>query len=390
MVTPLNLADFDVTKERGFLPKEDPLRRLNHSFDELEEVAGELSSLLVCKKVRARVKKMRPLDAKMLLPEEYERAHMLSAFLANGCMWENWGPRDEVIPIIPAPIAKLLVAVAKINKRYPTLSYVSYAMNNWRRLDPNGPIELGNITLLQHFFGGLDEEWFILPHNVIEVKAGPAVTGSLLAQEMCMCELLDVAEFLLAEEVFPSLKEINVTLARIPEGCNPYIYYRRVRPPIHGWENNPAVPDGVVYEGVEEYGGKPQKFRGETGAQSSIFPLLDATLGVRHRKSNLSDHLEIMRMHMPVRHRELIVVAESRPPIRSWVKENKRLAEAYNACLEEMATFRKIHRNFAEIYINKQAQVVENEANPTDIGTGGTPFMESLKKHRDETLEAKV
>ena len=57
-----------------------------------------------------------------------------------------------------------------------------------------------------------------------------------------------------------------VTLRRMPEFCDPYIYYHRVRPYIHGWKNNPAVPNGVIYDGVEFYHGKPMQFRGETGA----------------------------------------------------------------------------------------------------------------------------
>ncbi len=40
------------------------------------------------------------------------------------------------------------------------------------------------------------------------------------------------------------------TLRRMPEFCDPYVYFHRVRPYIHGWKDNPAVPDGVVHEGV--------------------------------------------------------------------------------------------------------------------------------------------
>ena len=38
---------------------------------------------------------------------------------------------------------------------------------------------------------------------------------------------------------------------RMPEKCDPFIYYNRVRPYIFGWKNNPATPDGVIYEGVD-------------------------------------------------------------------------------------------------------------------------------------------
>ena len=75
------------------------------------------------------------------------------------------------------------------------------------------------------------------------------------------------------------------TLRRMPEWCEPFIYHR-VRPYIHGWKNHPDLPEGVIYEGVEAYGGKPQQFRGETGAQSSIVPALDAMLGVGHKEDN--------------------------------------------------------------------------------------------------------
>jgi indoleamine 2,3-dioxygenase len=67
--------------------------------------------------------------------------------------------------------------------RPPVLSYASYALDNWRRLDDSRPIELGNICLLQNFFGGQDEEWFVLIHVAIEAQAGPGLAAILAAQK---------------------------------------------------------------------------------------------------------------------------------------------------------------------------------------------------------------
>jgi len=274
--------------------------------------------------------------------------------------------------------------VAESLGRPPVLSYSSYALHNYFRFDPSREIECGNLALIQNFLGGIDEEWFILIHVEIERKAGPAMaalSACLDAAEEADAERLEA----LLMQVESSLRAMYAALRRMPEWCEPFIYYHRVRPYIHGWKNHPDLPEGVIYEGVEAYGGRPQQFRGETGAQSSIVPALDAMLGVGHKEDVLSTYLREMRYYMPPAHRAFIEALEKRESVRPFAQRAGRrpLTSAYNACVEALENFRSLHFEYAATYIFQQAQT--DAKNPHAVGTGGTPFMEYLKKHRDET-----
>jgi len=138
---------------------------------------------------------------------------------------------------------------------------------------------------------------------------------------------------------------------------------------------------------VESYQGKPQQFRGETGAQSSIIPTLDAFLSIQHQQDLLKIYLDEMRHYMPDEHRDFIETVENGENIRAFIQRNSNKSQAlvtiYNACIEALYQFRSTHLKYAADYIQKQTQTT---GNPTGIGTGGTPFMKYLKKHKDETL----
>lgn len=369
----------------GFLPFPDPLEKLPDDFSAWENVANNLRKLLVSDCLRITLESLPPFPTKKLRNEtEYERAMLILSFLGHAYIW-GCTPLTHKLPKI---LAQPWFEVAQKLGRPPILSYASYALHNWRRIDKNRSIELGNIALLQNFHGGIDEEWFVLVHVDIEAKATHALQSLIPAQQAALNnDSTSLTKHL--HNIADTLEKMCRTLDRMPEHCDPYIYYHRVRPYIHGWKDNPMLPEGLLYEGVEAYKNQPQKFRGETGAQSSIIPALDAILGITHKNDRLSSYLLEMRDYMPPKDRDFLQQIESQKSVRDYVlthhQQFSELKANYNRCVEWITHFRTTHLRYAALYIHKQSQ--DSDANSTSVGTGGTPFMEYLKKHKEETLE---
>lgn len=385
-VPALNLERFGIDPKRGFLPAKDPARYWTTPHFSWgyywEQLAEQIPKLLAAKVLRREINKLAGF-AKPHLPEnendERDRTIMRTlSFLAHGYVWENWLENPE--NRIPAYLAIPWYEVAKCLGRPPVLSYASYALDNWYRLDPRGPIELGNLALIQNFLGGLDEEWFVLIHVDIEAKAASAMAAIGQAQKAVLEN--NPAELQMQLRViYDALDRIYKTLCRMPENCDPGTYYKRVRPYIAGFVRNP-----VIYEGVEEYGNKPQNFFGETGAQSSIIPSLDAAFGIDHADDPLKHFVVKMMDYMPPKHRAFIEAVRQGPPIRRFVEtrpDDKDLKEIFQDCLTMLKIFRNKHLEYAKTYIARQEQASPH--NPINYGTGGTPMIPYLSKHCEET-----
>src|SRR4029079_6186285 len=89
-------------------------------------------------------------------------------FLASAYINQVGQPVETVLP---RNLAVPLANACRLLARPPILSYDGYALYNWRRFDPAGPIALGNIDTLQNFVHLYDEHWFILVHVEIEAIA---------------------------------------------------------------------------------------------------------------------------------------------------------------------------------------------------------------------------
>ncbi len=386
ILKPAKIADFGITEEFGYLPAYEPAHSLSPGNEEWNQFGKDLPKLLMGTNFRARVKALPKFNIDKLIGEaEVQRAMLVLSYIGQAYQWSD----DKAATVMPQVLAKPWYEVGKLVGRPPILSYQSYASDNWRRFDKDGAIECGNIGLLQCFLGGQDEEWFILIHIEIEKKAGKALKAIEEAQMAVVENDADRLEGAITK-LREALAAMYQVLGRMPERCDPYIYFHRVRPYIFGWRNNPSLPDGVIYEGVDEYKGIGQKFRGETGAQSAIIPAMDAVLGIEHERDELREYLMEMRTYMPPKHVAFIEAVEAGPSVRNFVTTTKRtsLTAVFNECVELVANFRAMHLEYAGTYIHAQAQATPG--NPSAVGTGGTPFMTYLRKHRDETKKQRI
>tara|TARA_E500000178_G_scaffold72248_3_gene69986 strand:+ start:2783 stop:3913 length:1131 start_codon:yes stop_codon:yes gene_type:complete len=361
--------------ESGFLPNKISTL-LSNEFDDVEHIAKNLPKILANNQIEDEVLNLETeKDISNLSIDELERAMLLYSYIGHGYIWGG----TSIEKVIPKNISKTWYKISQKLDRPPILSYASYALNNWKLQDVNKPFDLENIRILQNFLGGMDEDWFIMIHIAIEHEA-KEILNNLKTYYLDKNE-----DQSYLENALVSIKKINQIMNRMPEKCDPFIYYNRVRPYIFGWKNNPATPNGVIYEGVEEYGGNPQLFRGETGAQSSIVPALDALLGVTHSNDPLKEYLDEMRLYMPKEHRNLL------NDLDQWSENNrsKSIREDSSVLLsdeiiKEVHTFRNKHLEYARIYIHEQS--LSNQNNSNVVGTGGTPFMKYLDKHLQETV----
>lgn len=368
------------TSEMGFLLHPAPLITLNGYLPDdiaqhLDGIANALSDQLANGTLRKTLEELPIYDMSGLIASEkgiaIERAFQIYAYFASAYVFMPSVPPAQKIP---SGIAVPLVQLADAVQRPPILAYAPYTLANWQKIDPSGDIEVDNLALVQKFIPQRDAAWFTLIHVDIEKHAAPAIGA--IPQLMAAVDNHDdnaIIHFL--QTIHDALAAMMRTLQRMPEHCHPHVYYHDVRPYIFGFED-------VIYEGVTKFGGQPQSFRGETGAQSSVIPALVRALGLSHEETSMTQHLRIMRDYMPVSHQQFITSIDDKR-LRAYImgemaeKENAHLREGYNETLQSLLAFRKMHLRFAASYIANQA--------PDSLGTGGTDFMPWLQQLIDET-----
>lgn len=376
MNTPVATVDYErfaVSPRRGFVPDVEPLTSLGSArhptLRRLDELGTQLPARLDDGTLRD---SLRELDAAPetvfddLSRSELLRVYTVSGFLANAAIHSPDGP---VADTIPAGVAVPLYESTARLGRTPVLSYDGYVLHNWARLNEGRGFTPDNLQSLTTFVDLPDETWFIAIHVAIEAAAGPAIGAIGEAQQAVRDDDADRVRDAL-ETMTEALTVVDETLGRMPEHNAPENYGHTFRHYL-----KPLVE--VEYEGVDALSG-PQSYRGASGAQSSLFPALDAALGVDHGDNPLVTHLRTLRRDMPPEHRAFIEAVDDGPTIREYVAAgDDTLRTAYNDCLDRMVSFRDRHTAIVSQYLT----VPLGE----DTGTGGTPHGRYLEMFTEDT-----
>jgi len=377
-VATTDLQRFKVSRDQGFLPAEPPLQSFDSDaaqfFAQLDELAAALPELLEANRFRARAEDLAPpatSNLQGLSPRTRRRVYTIAGFLANAYVNQPAGP---AVDTIPAGIAVPLYEMASTLGRTPVLSYDGYVLHNWRRIDAHGRMRPHNLQPNLTFTDLEDERWFIALHAAIESRAGPALAGIGRAQQAIVHDDRPTLHRAL-RTIEETLHEIVMLLNRMSEHNHPEQYGRGFRPYLDALTN-------VTFEAVEALDG-PQSFRGASGAQSTVFPALDAAIGIDHGDNPLVDHLQTLRRDMPPAHRDFIEAAAEGPDILSYVDgADQELQTAFDECIDRMVRFREDHRDVVQTYLAV-------ELNETE-GTGGTPYDRFLSMFVDNTRECKL
>lgn len=249
---------YDIDAARGFLPAQDPLQTLPLPFAPWEEASACLPGLLVSGKTRKILNELDEIDSAALNtgPEKW-RAYLLLSTLSNAYIM---GEKAQA-KILPRQLAVPLWQITQELGLPPLFTYSSMILNNWERVDKSAPVELDNLTLMSSYYGGMDERWFLLTMAAIEAKGGTALPAvANVPQAILRHDRAAIEQSLII--LITAQTGMLETLERLPEKCDPYIFYHRVRPILDAWQE-----PGVIYAGVSE---KPQMWIAASAAQSSL------------------------------------------------------------------------------------------------------------------------
>ncbi|GAW26666.1 putative indoleamine -dioxygenase [Rosellinia necatrix] len=280
----------------GFLPAEQPLRRLPDAYyEEWEEIVGDLPNLIKERAIRSKIDNMSLLTtAKLKTEREWQRAYVILSFLTHSYIWGGDVPSEILPPSITVPFLQVsdhlqlppIATYAALN----LWNFSSTSSNNSSSTDSSCSTgeeeeftDLDNLRALHTFSGTEDESWFYVLSVAAEARGARAIPVMLRAAEAVRRGDHDAVSRGLVE-MAGCVRGLARLLGRMQERCDPAVFYHQLRPFLAGTRNMTAAglpADGVFYdEGDGE--GRWRQLRGGSNGQSSLIQFFDLVLGVEH------------------------------------------------------------------------------------------------------------
>ncbi|GAA5814764.1 hypothetical protein MFLAVUS_008266 [Mucor flavus] len=376
---------FSVGGENGFLPRQDPLAELPEEFSRLESLLQRMPmqlldgtpGLLASGQFGDAVRDELPLyeidgitDQRLLSALFRDYTFAASAYLLEPCdiLYRSQSDYGLGRKLLPMNIAVPLSKVSKKIHSQPFMEYaLSYALYNYKKINPLGGLTYDNLALIRSFAGSESEKGFVLNH-VTMVSYSPSLvryaTGALEAVEANDRKKFDMQMAGLNETYESVNREMEMMWSRsMPED---YIKFRTF---IMGTKNQPMFPDGVIYEGVSD---QPVSHRGESGANDSMVPLGDNLLQITELmpENPLTTVLRDFRSYRPTNHRDFLEFVQDKAKhvgLKDFAMKDSNSAAVYLSNIDQIRAFRHRHWNFTKEYI------IKHTSHP--VATGGSPII---------------
>ena len=424
---------FNVSAENGFLPIKDPIVKLPHQYKKLQNVIDNLHVMksemdISVSDIKEKGILGNPNDIvfevstipnyKVRIEEEtdvfiLQALYRAYTFITSGFTLElsyqefiNSGNYGQARGLLPANIAEPLVLVSNKLQAYPWLDYhYAYSLGNYVKKNPKEGLHWENLDMACKFVGTSDEIGFIMVHVYIN-EMSPKLVSSVMEYGKASTSFTNIEQYFddignVSNRTVFSLPSSDIMNEHLLEcglvmtemnkrrrdmwSASRHERYNDFRVFIMGIKGNDKIfPKGLTYQNC--FNDEPQYFRGQTGAQDSIIPMMDIFTGIvdYYPDNQLTQYLLDLRSYRP------ICVQNFFNDLREHYKKNnifKHLKNDYNyegiiyllKIVDEIYLFRNGHWQFVQKYIMSNTKYA--------FATGGTPITTWLINQIEAVLE---
>ncbi|XP_077417772.1 indoleamine 2,3-dioxygenase 1 [Vanacampus margaritifer] len=396
---PFSLDVYHISEELGFILPE-PLQELPPYYQPWMDIARRVPELVLAHELRWHIKKMPQLSIQFLQRHrELRLAHLALGVMTMGYVWQEG--ESDTVKMLPRTLA---VPYWELSQRLglpPILTHADVVLANWWKKDPEGPLDIENLEVLVSIPGGESVRGFFIVTLMVELAAIPALRSIPQVISGVRCgDAEAVAEGL--QNISQSIDSMAECLTLVHAHVDPSVFYGIIRIFLSGWKDNPCMPKGLVYEGVQA---EPMEYSGGSAAQSLLLHCFDEILGIKHEGKSAA-FLASMRNYMLPAHKQLLRDISLEPSLRTFVQQraSERLTEAFQECVGRLSALRSYHitvvTRFVTIPATKARQLRSQRRDAeADLickapvvleqrGTGGTGIMSFLKAVRNQTRDS--
>ncbi|XP_028270343.1 indoleamine 2,3-dioxygenase 1 [Parambassis ranga] len=393
-----SLDCYHVSEELGFILPE-PLEQLPPYYQPWMDIARRVPELVQSHELRSHIDKMPLLSTAFLQKHrELRLAHLALSMMTMGYVWQEG--ESDTVEKLPSALAVPYWEVSQCLGLPPVLTHADAVLANWKKKDPEGPFDMENLELLFSFPGGDSVRGFFMVTLLVELAAVPALRSIPIVINGVGCGDSDAVASAL-EDISQSIEDMTDALKLMHVYVDPSVFYGVMRIYLSGWKDNPCMPKGLVYEGVQT---EPMEYSGGSAAQSSLLHCFDELFGVKHEAKSGS-FLTRMRTYMPPAHKQLIQDISLQPSLRSFVQQqpSEHLKQAFHLCVTKLLALRSYHINVVSRFVTvpaARARQLRNQSQDLEEdmvsrapkgleerGTGGSGIMSFLKTVRDQTKD---